>query len=50
MKFSNDLTKFYNLEKINIVSSSCYYKTPSWPDPNLPEYIYVILKIKPIES
>ena len=46
-KFNIELTKFYlNLEKINIVSSSCYYKTPSWPDPNLPEYINIILKIK----
>ena len=46
-KFNIELTKTYLVsDKIRIISSSCYYRTPSWPDPNFPEYINIILKIK----
>ena len=38
---------------INLISSSSYYETPSWPDPNKPKFINIVLKIsceyKPLE-
>jgi 2-amino-4-hydroxy-6-hydroxymethyldihydropteridine diphosphokinase len=38
---------------INFVSVSNYYETPSWPDPNKPRFINIVLKIsckfKPLE-
>ena len=38
---------------INLISSSSYYETPSWPDPNKPRFINVVLKVtcksKPLE-
>ena len=52
---SNLGNKEYNIEKtkslidtnfIRILSSSSNYVTPSWPNPNFPNYINIILKIK----
>ena len=38
---------------INLISSSSYYETLSWPDPNKPRFINIVLKIaceyKPLE-
>ena len=31
---------------INLISSSCYYETPSWPNPKNPKFINIVLKIK----
>ena len=31
---------------IRIISVSKYYETPSWPNPNYPKYLNIILKIK----
>ena len=31
---------------INIISISSYYETPSWPDPNNPKFINIVLKVK----
>ena len=40
-------------KKINLISISKYYETPSWPDPKNPKFVNIILKIecklKPIE-
>lgn len=33
-------------KKIKIVASSSLYSTPSWPNPNYPEYINIVVKIK----
>jgi len=30
---------------INLISSSGYYETPSWPDPNKPRFINIVLKV-----
>ena len=30
---------------INLISSSSYYETPSWPDPNKPKFINIVLKV-----
>ena len=30
---------------INLISSSSYYETPSWPDPNKPRFINIVLKV-----
>ena len=39
--------KFFLLEnKIDIVSISSYYETPSWPNPRNPKFINIVLKIK----
>ena len=39
--------------KINFVSVSNYYESPSWPDPNKPKFINIVLKVtcehKPLE-
>ena len=39
--------------KINFISLSNYYETPSWPDPKKPKYINIVLKVsckyKPLE-
>ena len=38
--------KFILLENdINLISSSSYYETPSWPDPNKPKFINIVLKV-----
>ena len=47
-------TKSILLENdINLISSSSYYETPSWPDPNKPKFINIVLKVsceyKPLE-
>ena len=38
---------------INIITSSSYYETPSWPDTNKPRFINIVLKVtceyKPLE-
>ena len=38
---------------INLISLSSYYETPSWPDPNKPKFINIVLKVsceyKPLE-
>ena len=38
---------------INFISVSNYYETPSWPDPNKPRFINIVLKVvcklKPLE-
>ena len=46
--------KFLLLQNnINFISVSNYYETPSWPDPNKPRFINVVLKVvckhKPLE-
>ena len=47
--------KKFNIEKIKsliesknikIVASSSLYSTPSWPNPNYPKYINIVVKIK----
>ncbi|MDC0249855.1 2-amino-4-hydroxy-6-hydroxymethyldihydropteridine diphosphokinase [Candidatus Pelagibacter sp.] len=30
---------------INVISSSSYYETPSWPDPKKPRFINIVLKV-----
>ena len=30
---------------INLITSSSYYETPSWPDPNKPRFINIVLKV-----
>ena len=47
-------TKSILLENnINLISSSNYYETPSWPDPDQPKFINIVLKVtcrhKPLE-
>ena len=38
--------KFILLENdINLISSSSYYETPSWPDSNKPRFINIVLKV-----
>ena len=47
-KVSNiEITKF-ELEKykIKILKSSSYYRSESWPDPSMPNYINIVVKIK----
>ena len=59
---SNLGNRIYNIEKvksillennINLISSSNYYETPSWPDPERPRFINIVLKVacsyKPLE-
>ena len=59
---SNLGNKICNIEKaksillendINLISSSSYYETLSWPDPNKPKFINIVLKVsceyKPLE-
>ena len=52
---SNLGSRIFNIEKakslllynhINFVSISSYYETPSWPDPENPKFINIVLKIK----
>ena len=52
---SNLGNKFLNIEKaksflyendIQIIKSSSYYETPSWPNPSFPKFINIIIKIK----
>ena len=31
--------------RVKILQSSSYYKTPSWPDPKYPAYLNIILKV-----
>ena len=31
---------------INLIYSSSYYETPSWPDPNNPKFINIVLKVR----
>lgn len=39
--------KSYLIEnKINLVSLSSYYETPSWPNPRNPKFVNIVLKIK----
>ena len=47
-KISNiEITKFeLEVNKIKILKSSSNYISKSWPDPSMPEYINVIIKIK----
>ena len=38
-------TKYYlNLYGINIIKSSNYYETLSWPDPNKPKFINIVIQ------
>ena len=38
-------TKSILLENdINLISSSSYYETPSWPDPNKPKFINIVIQ------
>ena len=59
---SNLRNRICNIEKaksillesnINLISLSNYYETPSWPDPNKPKFINIVLKVtckhKPLE-
>ena len=53
-KANIEKTKSILLENdINLISSSSYYETPSWPDPNKPRFINIVLKVtceyKPLE-
>ena len=32
--------------KINILNNSSYYKTPSWPNPKLPKFINIAIKVQ----
>jgi len=52
---SNLGNKFINIEKakiklienqIEIIKSSSYYETLSWPNPNYPKFLNIVLKIK----
>jgi len=52
---SNLGNKFLNIEKaksylyennIQLINSSSYYETPSWPDPRFPKFINIIVKIR----
>ena len=47
--------KFLNIEKaksylyennIQLINSSSYYETPSWPNPRFPKFINIIVKIR----
>ena len=51
---SNLGNRIINIEKakslllendINFISISNYYETPSWPDPNKPKFINIVLKV-----
>ena len=51
---SNLGNRIINIEKaksllleneINFISVSNYYETPSWPDPNKPKFINIVLKV-----
>ncbi|NCW36551.1 MAG: 2-amino-4-hydroxy-6-hydroxymethyldihydropteridine diphosphokinase, partial [Proteobacteria bacterium] len=52
---SNLGNKFLNIEKsksyliqndIEIIGSSSYYETPSWPNSKFPKFINIVIKIK----
>ena len=52
---SNLGNKFLNIEKaksylyennIQLINSSSYYDTPSWPNPRFPKFINIIVKIR----
>ncbi len=52
---SNLGNKFLNIEKaksylyennIQLIKSSSYYETPSWPNPRFPKFINIIVKIR----
>ena len=52
---SNLGNKFLNIEKaksylyennIQLINSSSYYETPSWPNPRFPKFINIIVKIR----
>ena len=52
---SNLGNRFHNIEKakfllmennISLISVSKYYETPSWPNPNNPKFINIVLKAK----
>jgi len=47
-KFLNiDKSKAYlNENSIEIIDSSSYYKTPSWPNPKFPKFINIVIKIR----
>ena len=45
-KFNIEKAKFYlNQNKIQFISISNYYETPSWPDSRKPKFLNVVLKI-----
>ena len=35
-----------NQSRINCIKISEYYETPSWPDPNKPKFLNIVLKVK----
>ena len=41
---------FLDLNGINITKSSNYYETLSWPDPNKPKFINIVVQSNTIES
>ena len=47
-KFLNiDKSKAYlNENRIEIIDSSSYYQTPSWPNPKFPKFINIVIKIR----
>ena len=47
-KFLNiDKSKAYlNENRIEIIDSSSYYETPSWPNPKFPKFINIVIKIR----
>ena len=47
-KFLNiDKSKAYlNENSIEIIDSSSYYETPSWPNPKFPKFINIVIKIR----
>ena len=44
--FNLQRTKLLLFEKdINILLNSSYYETPSWPNPNFPKFINIVIKV-----
>ena len=40
-----EIAKFFlRFNGINILKSSSYYETPSWPDPNKPKFINIVIQ------
>ena len=46
-KLNIEKAKFsLNQSRINCIKISEYYETPSWPDPNKPKFLNIVLKVK----
>ncbi len=45
-KINIEKAKFFlNQNKVKFISVSKYYETPSWPDPNKPKFLNIVLKV-----